>query len=87
MSKFKDLTGMQFGRLTVIKYIDTNKRRRAEWQCKCICGNEKIIACNYLINGESKSCGCLIKENNGNYKHGMTRTNRIVLGKMLKIDV
>lgn len=33
---FKDLTGIKFGRLTVIGYSATHKSR---WVCRCTCGN------------------------------------------------
>lgn len=40
----KDLTGMKFERLTVIKqgddYVETNGRRRARWWCLCDCEKE-----------------------------------------------
>lgn len=33
------------------------------WLTKCDCGNEKIVKSDYLNNGNTKSCGCLQKEN------------------------
>jgi hypothetical protein len=61
MSKFKDLTGQKFGRLTVIKRIENNKMNNAQWLCKCDCGNDKdIIVTTAKLNfGQTKSCGCL----------------------------
>lgn len=34
----------------------------AYFECNCICGNIKIVRSNSLINGSSKSCGCLRKK-------------------------
>lgn len=52
-----DLTGKQFGRLTVISaiYIDSIKK----WKCLCECGNEKITTANLLNFNKVRSCGCL----------------------------
>ena len=59
--KLKDLTGLKFGRLTVLEYAYT-KKSRAYWLCQCECGNKKIIFGKDLRNGKIKSCGCLRKE-------------------------
>lgn len=62
MSGKKDLTGMRFGRLVAIR--DSGKRRGTFvlWECKCDCGNTKLVASSNLINGITTSCGCYIKE-------------------------
>ena len=65
MGKTKDLTGMRFGRLTVIqKDIEmSKKKKRSYWICQCDCGNiTKPILCSLLVNGSVQSCGCLHKE-------------------------
>jgi len=57
--KFKDLSGMRFGYLTVIQF---HKREKAQtyWQCLCDCGNTKIAASQVLQNdSKNKSCGCM----------------------------
>lgn len=53
-----DLTGKQFGNLTVIEYLG-RKHHASYWKCRCECGNE--VNCYYgnLIRGTSTSCGCL----------------------------
>ena len=55
----KDLTGMKFGKLTVINRMGSNKHNAALWLCKCECGTEKIISSSSLLSGQSNSCGCL----------------------------
>lgn len=57
-----DLTGQQFGRLTVIRRDGSNKWRISLWLCRCTCGNEKIVVAGNLNRGDTKSCGCLQKE-------------------------
>ena len=65
--KSLELTGLKFGRLTVIErdYIKEKeiKNKRAYWKCECECGNIVSTTSNKLISGHSQSCGCLRKEN------------------------
>ncbi len=58
MGIFKDLSGLKFGRLTVIKHSHKNKHGQWFWECKCQCGNKKKISGYNLKNGGTKSCGC-----------------------------
>lgn len=58
-----DLTGLKFGRWTVISYAGRRKEPRGRyttlWHCRCDCGNEESITGSSLRNGSSLSCGCL----------------------------
>jgi len=56
MSKYEDLTGKKFNRLTAIKRVNVNGR--AKWLCLCECGNETYAAAQMLKNSRHKSCGC-----------------------------
>lgn len=58
----KNLSNQKFGRLTAIKQVGVNKWKNYLWLCRCDCGNEKIIASHGLLDGRTKSCGCLAKE-------------------------
>lgn len=62
MYKFRDLTGMKFGKLTVIS-LNSRRKYHHYWNCICECGNECIIAGSNLVGGKTKSCGCHRKEN------------------------
>ena len=64
MSKKLDLTGKKFGRLTVIGLDEekTKLKHATYWVCKCECGNMMIVKGAYLMNGTTKSCGCLQKD-------------------------
>ena len=42
---------------------------RAMWKCKCTCGNECVVSGKTLRNGDTKSCGCLRKENLKKYNN------------------
>lgn len=61
MKRLIDLTGRQFGRLTVIKRVEGNIRH-PQWLCKCECGNESIVFGTNLRRGTTASCGCLGRE-------------------------
>ena len=52
----KDITGRRFGRLVV---IGRNKLRYNHWSCKCDCGVEKSVFRGHLMDGLTKSCGCM----------------------------
>lgn len=61
-----DLTGQQFGRLTVL-YRDKEaeklkKDRHAMWRCQCECGNLTSVVGRDLRRNATLSCGCLQKE-------------------------
>jgi len=56
--KREDITGMQFGNLTVLEKAE-KKGNNLYWKCKCICGNETVVRHTYLCSGKTKSCGCL----------------------------
>lgn len=61
MSRLIDLTGQQFGYLTVIKRVE-NVGKQVRWLCRCKCGNEKIVYGTNLRRGLTTSCGCYRKE-------------------------
>lgn len=57
MSRAKDLTGMRFGRLTVIERVPS-KSGHARWKCLCDCGSYTEALSNNLKSGAKVSCGC-----------------------------
>jgi len=63
MGLLKDLTGKQFGRLTVVSRhgLVPKKPRghRITWKCICQCGKEKIALGEKLVAGKTHSCGCI----------------------------
>ena len=60
----KDLTGQRFGRLVVVSKNEevSEQKKSLHWNCKCDCGNEKIIWGSDLKRGKTQSCGCLNNE-------------------------
>lgn len=79
LRKERELSGNQYGRLLVIKKDNNYKKHRSYWICKCSCGNFKIVRQDHLLNGDTKSCGCLEKENLKKIEfkpsHGQTHTH------------
>lgn len=57
-----DLTGQEFGKLTVIEHVGLDKSKNAMWKCRCKCGKELIVKGPNLKAGHTKSCGCLRNE-------------------------
>ena len=55
----KDLRQMRFGRLTVLSLAGYSKSGNLVWKCQCECGNVANVVGSKLLNGHTKSCGCL----------------------------
>lgn len=65
MSKIRDLKGQKFGRLTVLGIAERytlRTSRHAKWHTRCDCGTLTTVYSDKLVNGHTKSCGCLFKE-------------------------
>ena len=58
-----DLTGQQFGQLTVIKKAYSKKKPNRKtmvfWECQGECGNCVNVETNHLTSGHTQSCGCV----------------------------
>jgi hypothetical protein len=60
--KRTDLTGMRFGRLTVLHYGTQAKvRGKLKYECLCDCGNRTQVAGYRLQDGNTVSCGCYLR--------------------------
>lgn len=71
--KIKDITGLKNGKLTVLgigKQIGYN----VYWLCQCECGNQSLVCTSNFK--RTKSCGCNLKENKYNLKHGQNSRNK-----------
>ena len=87
MTKAQDLTGMRFGRLTVLsrnydkqkELFDKTKQYKAFWNCLCDCGNTVIVTSSNLKNktNPTLSCGCYFEE--VRHKQKNTKENTWVL--------
>ena len=71
MGKFKDLTGLKFGKLRVLERAGYDNHKKILWKCACDCGNFTVTHGRDLVNGRCKSCGCALNEHkreNSKYK-------------------
>ena len=60
--KFKNLEGLKFNKLTVIKFLGKNSdkyKNNNMWGCICDCGNIKQATTSALTHNKIKSCGCM----------------------------
>lgn len=77
MGKFKDLTGMKFGRLIVLRPgVKTTKE--LHWVCLCQCGTEVEVRLSNLKSKHTQSCGCLRREliTKRSIRHGYSRRGK-----------
>jgi hypothetical protein len=58
MTKYKDIAGRKFYKLTAIRFVGSHKNKRALWLCHCDCGNEVIRRIDTLHENVKSSCGC-----------------------------
>lgn len=59
----KDITGLRSGRLVAVKYLFTDKKRAAIWECLCDCGKLSQVKSGAIVRGGTKSCGCSRRKN------------------------
>ena len=71
----KNLTGQKFGRLLVLKFLESRDNKRF-WLCLCDCGKFKEKPTGELTNGGTLSCGCMKREKilKATTTHGLTKT-------------
>ena len=74
-----DLTGQQFGLLTVISKDHTVHDGKAKWLCRCECGNFPSVLSESLRNGRTRSCGCIVNR----LKHDLSG---MVFGHLLVLE-
>ena len=75
MGKFLDLTGKQFGRVTVLSRAGYSKDNHIMWKCQCSCGKLFETRGKSLTHGYTKSCGCWKDEflkSGSTRKHGLS---------------
>lgn len=71
MGNKADHTGKHFGYLEVTQCLPS-VNQKVRWLCRCKCGNETSVIAAKLVNGTTKSCGCLQRERAT--RHGLSRS-------------
>ena len=60
--KVSDLTGVRFGRLVAVEFVDYGANHAGLWRCACDCGGERVVPRTSLLQQYTRSCGCLRRE-------------------------
>ena len=91
---YKDLTGMTFGKLTVLEqaedYINPSGRHFARWLCECSCEehNQVIVNASNLKSGKTVSCGCFaIEQRSKRFKKIASELNKKNKSKTNKYEL
>ena len=90
MTMVDNLTGKQFGKITVLhRHYDNSKLPHAKWVCQCECGKQFVALATNLkkkIRG-IKSCGCYVNENIRavNSTHGLYHTAERIIHSNMQI--
>lgn len=58
----KNIAGQKFGKLTAIQRDFSKENKRLCWFFRCDCGNVKSIGKNNVVNSNTTSCGCYVRE-------------------------
>lgn len=71
--------GKRFSRLLAIE------RLGGRWKCLCVCGKYTTVRTADIINGHTRSCGCLMRESRhlANFKHGFTGSREYIAWKSM----
>ncbi len=71
---FVDISGWVYGKLTVIKRVQSSYNTK--WLCRCECGNETVVDKGNLSSGRQVSCGChnRLMAKNGHTIHNKSKT-------------
>lgn len=68
-NRVPDLTGRQFGQLTVLCRIENTRSGAARWKCRCSCGEECSATTSQLRNGRKQHCASTVHEKQYAYRN------------------
>jgi hypothetical protein len=74
--RVRDLTGLRFHRLVVLRQSEERKSNRVTFLCLCDCGTEILVAGNALVEGITQSCGCYRRDRSAQ-PHGVAAFNNV----------
>jgi len=60
MTRFNNIAGKKFGKLTAIECVGKDSRYNNIWRCQCECGRFRDVVLGKLIQNKVKTCGCKI---------------------------
>jgi hypothetical protein len=84
-----DITHHIYGRWLVLFPVEKDKKGSFKWMCRCDCGEVKAIGVTSLRRGNSKSCGCLVREQSAinsrtASKHNMSHSREYTSWRSMK---
>ena len=82
--RMKDLTGLTFGQLTVIRRFSDIGGNKIKWLCKCSCGSTCVVQGSNLKTGNSTSCGCMRASINESIIIKILKSENIIFEKEAK---
>lgn len=85
MPAVRNLEGIRFGRLVVVRKVRRETgRKKVRWECLCDCGGCTTTSTDHLTSGKTKSCGCYMRQRSSEAakitnakrvpKHGLAHT-------------
>ena len=60
-TKASDMLGKRFGRLVVSEVLEERMYGKRAFLCQCDCGNTTKVVGTSLNNGNTRSCGCMLR--------------------------
>lgn len=81
----KDLTNQQFGRLIARETVHKESGKGIVWRCECSCGGVKEVRAAYLLNGHTRSCGCIVAERKRKQDIAGRRWGRLVAVRFMYV--
>jgi hypothetical protein len=84
----KDLTGLTFGMIHVVKFVGLfYGGRAAKYEIRCDCGKEKEMWHHAILKSRTQSCGCLSAAAISEKKktHGMTKSPEFGIWTAMKV--
>lgn len=61
MNTNEGLEGSKYNKLTLLRYAGTFEGK-PHWEAECDCGVVQLYQLNNILGGNTKSCGCLRRE-------------------------
>lgn len=74
------ILGQNYHRLTPLRLLEERDKKGGKlFECKCACGNIKVLSGTLIAKANIKSCGCLNQERRGqsSVTHGHARKGRL----------
>ena len=89
INKWEDHIGEIHNQLEIIGFerVWSGNRYRPHYICKCECGKEVSVRCQRVLEGQTKSCGCLNKEVQRERLTGTGRHNQHYKTRLYRIYI